>query len=344
MHRLSAILSNYPNEALSAHPHRPPLILLIDDDHITRMQIRRFLEHENYQIAEASNGKEGIDAYQRLHPDMVLVDGVMPIMDGFECCAQLQTMPNADHTPVLMITGLDDQSSVDRAFAAGATDYVTKPIHWAVLRQRVRRLIQQSQLLQQLEAANQLFQELASVDGLTQLANRRQFDHHLEQEWRRMFREQSSLALILCDIDSFKLYNDAQGYGHQKGDECLRQIASVIGGAANRSGELAARYGGEEFAIILPNTLIDGGIKVAEKLRSCLHALQLPHPNSAISPWVTLSIGIATSIQPHQALPLLPDALISAADQALYQAKATGRDRYCTYPLVSTTSNTDVTS
>jgi len=344
MHRLSAILSNYPNEALSAHPHRPPLILLIDDDPITRMQIRRFLEHENYQIAEASNGKEGIDAYQRLHPDMVLVDGVMPIMDGFECCAQLQTMPNADHTPVLMITGLDDQSSVDRAFAAGATDYVTKPIHWAVLRQRVRRLIQQSQLLQQLEAANQLFQELASVDGLTQLANRRQFDHHLEQEWRRMFREQSSLALILCDIDSFKLYNDAQGYGHQKGDECLRQIASVIGGAANRSGELAARYGGEEFAIILPNTLIDGGIKVAEKLRSCLHALQLPHPNSAISPWVTLSIGIATSIQPHQALPLLPDALISAADQALYQAKATGRDRYCTYPLVSTTSNTDVTS
>ena len=343
MHRLSAILSNYPNEALSARPHRSPLILLIDDDHITRMQIRRFLEHENYQIAEAGNGKEGIDAYQRLHPDMVLVDGVMPVMDGFECCTQLQTMPNADHTPILMITGLDDQSSVDRAFAAGAIDYVTKPIHWAVLRQRVRRLIQQSHLLQQLESANQVFQELASVDGLTQLANRRQFDHHLEQEWRRMFREQSSLALVLCDIDSFKLYNDAQGYGHQKGDDCLRQIASVIGGTANRSGNLAARYGGEEFAIILPNTLIEGAIKVAEKLRSRLHALQLPHPNSAISPWVTLSMGIA-SMQPHQALPLLQDALISTADQALYQAKATGRDRYCTYPLVSATRNTHLSS
>lgn len=336
MHRIFPILSNHPNRILSFQPHRSPLILLIDDDTITRIQIRRFLEQEKYHIAEANNGREGIEAYRRLQPDMVLVDGIMPIMDGFECCAQLQTLPQADHTPVLMITGLDDQSSVDRAFAAGATDYVTKPIHWAVLRQRVRRLIQQSQLLQQLEAANQLFQELATVDDLTQLANRREFDQHLEREWHRMLRERSSLTLVLCDVDFFKPYNDAKGYGHQQGDTCLRQIASVIGNAANRPGDLAARYGGEEFAIILPNTVVEGGIQVAENIRSCLRALQLPHPNSAISPWVTLSLGIA-SVLSHSAASILPDALIAAADQALYQAKATGRDRYCTSPSILAT-------
>jgi PleD family two-component response regulator len=145
--------------SISFTPKISPLILLIDDETMIRTQIRRFLEKEKYQIIEACNGVEGVDAYKRLRPDIVLIDGMMPIMDGFECCRHLQTLPGASHTPVIMITGLDDHASVDRAFDVGATDYVTKPIHWAVLRQRVRLLIYHSQLICQLEAANQPFNE-----------------------------------------------------------------------------------------------------------------------------------------------------------------------------------------
>jgi len=307
-----------------------PKILLIDDESFMRIQIRRFLEQENYQIIEAANGQEGIDAYKQLHPDMILLDGRMPVMDGFECCRQIQQLPNADYTPVLMITGLEDQASVDKAFAAGATDYVTKPIHWAVLRQRVRRLIQQSQLLQQLETANQQLQYLAAVDGLTQLANRRQLDTHLEAEWRRMAREQGPLSVILCDVDFFKHYNDA--LGHQAGDECLRQVAQVIGQVAKRPGDLAARYGGEEFAVILTNTDLDGALQVAEMLQASIQHLQLPHPNSRVSAYVTLSTGVSTTC-PERVSHLLPEALIGAADKALYEAKAMGRDRICTHVL-----------
>jgi diguanylate cyclase (GGDEF)-like protein len=326
---------NYPLESFSAKTK--PLILLIDDELIVRTQIRRFLERENYAIVEASNGQEGVDACKRLRPNMVLVDGMMPLMDGFECCAQLQALPGASHIPVLMITGLDDQTSVDRAFSAGASDYVTKPIHWAVLRQRVRLLIQKFQLLRQLEEANQILQHLACVDSLTQLANRRQLDSHLHQEWRRMVREKSPLSLLLCDVDFFKQYNDTNG--HPMGDECLRQIARVIETGAKRPGDLASRYGGEEFAVVLPNTPVEGATQVAEAIRVGVKALQISHPDSKVSKYVTLSLGIA-SILPHQSPQLLSETLITAADKALYHAKAAGRDRCCInslYEMIPTT-------
>jgi diguanylate cyclase (GGDEF)-like protein len=302
-----------------------PLILLIDDEKFTRTQIRLFLERSNYRIVEAGNGQEGLEKFKQLRPDLVLLDAVMPMMDGFECCAQLQRLPEVERRPVLMITGLDDQASVDRAFAAGAIDYVTKPIHWAVLRQRVRRLLQQAQLYQQLEAANRILQRLASIDGLTQLANRRQFDAHLNQEWRRMAREQTPLSLILCDVDFFKRYNDS--LGHQAGDDCLRQIATAIAASVKRPADLAARYGGEEFAIVLPNTPTTGAVEVARQIQVNTRACQLPHPNSPVSEFVTISLGIAT-VYPHQLSNLPPERLIVAADRALYDAKSQGRDRY----------------
>lgn len=316
-------------------PQRPPLILLIDDDSFTRTQIRRLLQQEKYQVIEACNGKEGLDAYNRLHPNLVLLDAMMPEMDGFEFCTQLQTLPKADHTPVLMITGLDDQASVDRAFAVGAVDYVTKPIHFAVLRQRVRRLIQQSDLYQQLEAANQMLQHLASIDGLTQLANRRQLETHLDQEWRRMMREEMPLSAIMCDVDSFKLYNDA--YGHKMGDSCLRQIAKAIDDTAKRPGDLAARYGGEEFAVILPRTTTDGALRVAKNIQAGVKAIKLDHPNLKPNEHVTLSLGIAT-VFPHRFPHFLPETLLAAADKALYVAKEEGRDRcsvHSTWPWYS---------
>lgn len=181
--------------------------------------------------------------------------------------------------------------------------------------------IQQSELYHQLQQANQELQRLAASDGLTLVANRRCFDNTLKAEWQRLAREQASLSLILCDVDCFKLYNDT--HGHLAGDDALRQVAKAISQTVKRPADLVARYGGEEFAVILPNTDIKGAIAVAKEIQSNVGALQLPHPNSAVSEFITLSLGVAT-ITPHSQSSTA--TLIAAADQGLYQAKAQGRN------------------
>jgi diguanylate cyclase (GGDEF)-like protein len=309
-------------------PKGPPLILVADDDKVMRVCLRQIMEQEGYEVVEANDGESCLATYSRRQPDVVLLDAVMPIMDGFTCCHQIQKIQGSKGTPVLMITGLEDEESVDQAFAAGAVDYVTKPIHWAVLRQRVKRLIQQVKLYQDLEQANLELKRLATSDGLTHVANRRHFDEHLQQEWQRMMREQLPMSLILCDIDFFKAYNDT--YGHQVGDDCLRQVATVIQKAAKRSVDLAARYGGEEFAVILPNTDLEGAEQVATSIRDSIQNLGVAHDSSKISEFVTVSIGVSCTI-PNQIV--APEMLIAAADRALYQAKAEGRDRHCTFAI-----------
>jgi len=299
------------------------LILVVDDETFIRMQLRMCLEREGYRVVEAENGRQALSIYSQTHPDIVLLDALMPDVDGFECCEQLQTIPEGRYTPVLMITGLEDQVSVDHAFEVGAADYVTKPIHWAVLRQRVRRLIQQAQLQKELEIANRELQRLVAIDGLTQVANRRRFDEYLEQEWRRMAREQQPLSLLVCDLDYFKPYNDT--YGHQAGDRCLQQVAQAIGNTVRRPADLVARYGGEEFAVILPNTDAVGAVQVAEAVCGAVRALRIPHRTSRSDCHVTLSVGIASMTPvPHSS----PSHLLANADVALYQAKASGRDRF----------------
>lgn len=181
--------------------------------------------------------------------------------------------------------------------------------------------IQQSELYHQLQTANQELQRLASIDGLTQVANRRCFDDRLNVDWQRLAREQAPLSLIFCDVDYFKLYNDT--YGHVAGDDVLRQVASAILGTSKSSTDLVARYGGEEFAIILPNTDVDEAMAMAREIQNNIRTLQIPHSNSQISQWVTLSFGVATLIPNSQSSPA---TLIARADQGLYQAKAQGKN------------------
>jgi diguanylate cyclase (GGDEF)-like protein len=323
----------------------PSLILVVDDDPFMRQLLRKVMEKEGYQVVEAANGEQGLETYQRLKPHVVLLDALMPVMDGFTCCTKLQMLSDrsalegevlangkslydASRPPVLIITALDDQESVDRAFAVGATDYITKPIHFPVLRQRVRRLLNQSQLYQQLEIAHRELQRLVTLDGLTGVANRRRFDEYLNLEWRHMAREQLPLSLILCDIDFFKRYNDT--YGHQAGDDCLCKVANALSFCAKRPIDLVARYGGEEFAVILPNTTAAGATQVAEEIRTVVNTLGIPHVQSLVSPHVTLSLGIAC-MQPR--LDNSPAKLIAAADAALYEAKAAGRN--ACFPKIS---------
>ncbi|BAY17801.1 response regulator receiver modulated diguanylate cyclase [Nostoc sp. HK-01] len=299
------------------------LVLIVDDEPFIRTQLRLALERDGYQIAEARDGLEALILFQQLHPQIVLMDAIMPGMDGFECCIKLQSLDQGKYTPVLMITGLEDQESVDQAFDAGAIDYVTKPIHWPVLRQRVKRLIQQSQLQKQLEAANQELQRLVTIDGLTQVASRRRFEEYFSQEWQRMARDQLPLSLILCDVDYFKSYNDT--YGHRAGDRCLQKVAQAIKDSVKRPADLVARYGGEEFAVILPKTEMQGAAILAEKICSVVRKLAIPHSNSQVSGYVTISAGVAADIpQPGSDF----QDIISAADRALYQAKIEGRDRF----------------
>jgi two-component system, cell cycle response regulator len=192
------------------------------------------------------------------------------------------------------------------------------------LANQVAIAIEQSQLYRQLAIANQKLQELATTDGLTGIANRRQFDRVLMLEWRRLAREALPLSLIMFDIDFFKPYNDF--YGHLRGDDCLRQVAGAIARSAKRAGDLATRYGGEEFAVILPNTSAEGANFVARKICDSIASLKLPHARSSIGPYVTLSCGIATAIPSGEES---PDTLIHSADSALYQAKNEGKNRIC---------------
>lgn len=178
------------------------------------------------------------------------------------------------------------------------------------------------ELQRQLREVNAELMRLASVDSLTQIPNRRMFDESMIREWRRMGRENLPIAVIMCDVDFFKKYNDH--YGHQAGDECLRKVAEGISSCVMRGGDLCARYGGEEFAVILPNTTPEGARSVAERIRERIESLNIPHEKSEAVPHVTLSLGLAC-ITPK--LELAPKQLIEAADQALYLSKASGRNR-----------------
>lgn len=192
------------------------------------------------------------------------------------------------------------------------------------LANQVAIAIEQSQLYRQLAIANQKLQQLATTDGLTGIANRRQFDRVLMLEWRRLAREELPLSLIMLDIDFFKLYNEF--YGHVGGDDCLRQVAGAIASSTKRAGDFAARYGGEEFAVVLPNTSAEGANVVARKICDDIASLKMPHARSPIGSYLTLSCGIATAMPDSQESPC---TLIRSADSALFQAKTEGKNRIC---------------
>ena len=307
-------------------------ILVVDDEKTMRLLLGQVMQQEAYEVISARDGAECLALCERQLPDLILLDALMPVVDGFACCAALQQQFGKQCPPVLMVTSLEDQASVDQAFAAGASDYITKPIHWAVLRQRVRRLLQmhttiaelhlkmeqERRLMAQLEAINAALKRLAAIDGLTQIANRRCFDQCLACEWGRLKRDRAPLSLILCDVDRFKHYNDT--YGHHAGDECLKCVARLL--QQEGAGGLAARYGGEEFALILPNCTAIEAAAVARSIQASLRSQAI----SAVEPeqTITLSFGVACLIPSSSSR--LTD-LITHADRALYRAKQAGRDR-----------------
>lgn len=316
--------------------HRPPLILVVADKKTRRQVLRRGLKKEGYRVTEAANSEECLQTCCQLKPNLVLLDADLPQMDSFTCCTQLQSFLGDDCPPIVIITSLKDQASIDRFFEIGAADYVTRPIHWTVVYQRVHCLLQRSwamvelkrqieqkhRLTAQIEALEQKLQRLVSTDELTAVANRRCFDEYLKREWKRLSREHKPLSLILCDLDFFKAYNDT--YGHQAGDECIKQVADIIRRVVKRPADLIARYGGEEFAVILPNTQAKGAVQVAETIRSEVKAEGIAHAGSQVSKLVTLSLGVASVVPDSDSS---TDKLITEAEQALYHGKVGLGDR-----------------
>ncbi|TQK08128.1 diguanylate cyclase [Herbaspirillum sp. SJZ107] len=407
-----------------------PAILIVDDAPDSLGALRTIMLRQGYQTFVATSGERALDIALRVKPDLVLLDIVMPGMDGLEACRRLKAHPATTRIPVIFISARDETADIVAGFDIGAADYIPKPLRMEEVCARVRaqlrmrttsetqtaqadrlRMIVNSMdqglliveasgriqyanpacdrylgckpeelvgrrladLLEQPEApadhavaqgtrevnirhhdgslramdltltpmhadaglfvallhdishhkqSEDALQRAAMLDPLTKIANRRQFDAFLEKEWQRAIRNAQPLSLVVLDVDHFKLYNDT--LGHAAGDTCLQQVAQALQGHAARPTDLAARYGGEEFVLLFGETPLDAATRLAEMIRTAVEALQLAHPRSPSSPWLTVSVGVAT-IVPTQLDEI--ENLFVCADRAMYAAKAGGRNR-----------------
>lgn len=308
-------------------------ILVVDDTRLNLAMITRFVERMGGTPLQADNGHEAIEIFRREKPDIVLLDVIMPDIDGFEVATRMRQLEDpSEWTPIIFLSAMTSDEDLEKGIAAGGDDYLYKPVSEVVLGAKIRamqRIIQMRTSLvvmtRQLDAANQELKRISAIDGLTGIANRRFFDETLTREWRRARRTIGSVSVIMCDVDHFKLYNDT--YGHQGGDDCLKNVARAICSVMERSTDIVARYGGEEFVVVLPDTPVGGALVVGEKIRHAIHLMNMPHSASSFAR-VTLSIGVA-AMTPEAENP--PQQLIEHADRALYRAKHGGRDRVCRF-------------
>jgi diguanylate cyclase (GGDEF)-like protein len=291
-------------------------ILIIDDEKSDIMVLNTILSSD-YIVFIAKSGHEGIEYAVKDKPDLILLDIVMPGMSGFEVLKIIKEMPDMQHIPVIIISGLDNEGDEEKGFFLGAVDYIKKPFKGAIVKARVKTHIQIVQQIRTIE-------RLGLIDALTDIPNRRCFDDRIVLEWRRARREQRSLSFLMMDVDKFKDYNDT--YGHPQGDTLLKAVAKIFAKAAMRPADLCARIGGEEFAVILPDTDLNAAVSIAEKIRSEVEELRIPTADGKIITTTTLSIGV-TAIVPDSDITM--EACIARADANLYTAKEGGRNRVC---------------
>lgn len=306
-------------------------VLVIDDTLSTLLTTSAMVKANGHEAITARSGSEGLRLFAQEAPDLVLLDVVMPEMDGHEVARRIRAASGDHWIPIVFLTGLVADSDLAQGIAVGGDDYLTKPVSQVVLAaklhamQRIadmrKRLVE---LTGQLEDANKRLLEMVNVDGLTGLLNRRFLDELLSREYSRSARNRSPISLLMIDVDHFKRYNDT--FGHLQGDECLRKVGRACRDALNRGADAMARYGGEEFVAVLPETPLSGARTVAERMRRQVCSLALPHADSAPNGIVTVSIGCAAQVAEHGSA---PEVLLQAADRMLYRAKDMGRNRVC---------------
>jgi len=303
-------------------------ILLVDDTKTDQLVMRAYLEELGHEVVLGNNGMEAVESYNTNKPDLILMDVIMPEMDGLQAATEIRK-DTTDWIPIIFLSGRVNPEDITVGIEAGGDDYLTKPVNQKVLVAKLKAMQRIAQMRQKLlkvssalESANKELKMLVNVDGLTGLSNRRNLDRVLKQDMARSMRYKQPLTVMLADVDHFKAFNDH--YGHLEGDDCLKKIASTLSGVCKRGTDLVARYGGEEFAVILPDTTAENAMMVAEKLRAAVENQNIPHEYSSASSYCSVSIGVYTKIVEKSDT---AESLLHKADEGLYQSKQTGRNK-----------------
>jgi len=289
--------------------------LLIVDDQPANIRVMAEALRDSYELFFATTGEKAIELAIERGVELVLLDVVMPDIDGFEVCRRLKGDERTSRIPVVFVTAREEVSDEARGFDVGGVDYIAKPIRPPIVRARVKTHIE-------LKRTRDLLERIASIDALTGIANRRRFDAALSDEWGRAARNGLPFSVAIFDVDFFKQFNDT--YGHARGDECLRSIGQAFLSVVHRPGDLVARYGGEEFALVLPDSSAEGVIAMMRHAAAAVRALTIEHSRSACGSHVSVSGGAVTAVasSSRRAVDILEEA-----DRLLYQAKQEGRNR-----------------
>lgn len=310
-------------------------ILVVDDSRAPRLAVCGMLESFGHKTLQASSALEAIEMCKAERPDLVLMDVEMPEHDGYWAARQIRAGEAGHWTPIVFLSGMTDERSVWSGIEAGGDDYIFKPVAPIVLLAKIHAVLRQTRMRErlemlsdQLQKANSVLTQMATVDALTGLTNRRGFDDRLQQEIYACGREKRPLTLLLCDVDHFKRFNDA--LGHPEGDNCLMSVAKTLRHVCRRPRDGAFRYGGEEFALILPDTPRSGALTFARAVLRQLAVTAIKHPDSPVSEFVTVSGGITTCVPDSETS---AQALLVRADEALYTAKSSGRNRIFSFEM-----------
>ena len=301
--------------------------ILVVDDHEDNVEVLRArLEARGYDVKGANSGQEALDIVAEWTPDLILLDVMMPDMDGLEVVSRLKADRKLPFIPVIMQTALDSTERMVAGLEAGADDYVTKPINFAELEARVRSLLRIKKLQQELgdrerelSIMNDKLLHISLTDGLTGVDNRRSLEQRLHEMFEHSLRLHEPISCVMCDIDHFKKVNDT--YGHAAGDEVLKQFAEILRDEA-REIDRVGRYGGEEFLLLLPGTVLDSAVTFAERLRQRVDDHTFSFEGGTLKR--TMSCGVASWPHPRIAG---REEMLKAADDALYVAKELGRNR-----------------
>ena len=291
--------------------------MIVDDSETSVVALTGILSPD-YSIYAARNGQEGIEAAKTHLPDVILLDVIMPEMDGYETIAVLKSLESTREIPVIFVSGPSSPEHEEKGLALGAVDYISKPLSPAIVKLRVRHQIQIQNYIRTIE-------HLSRLDQLTEMPNRRSFDERFFSEWKKSKRDKTPTSVLMIDIDDFKKCNDT--YGHLQGDIVLKTIAQVITRTLHRPGDFAARWGGEEFIVLLPDTDANGAMTVAEQLRNNIENAVVPLSDGQKAK-VSVSVGVNTQ---ESSADSSIDDFINFADDALYTAKRDGKNRVCRY-------------
>jgi len=292
-----------------------PRVLLVDDER-SNLKILSELLRDEADLILAKSGSQALEKARTLRPDLILLDVMMPDMDGFQVIKELKNYPQNRNTPVIFITAMSDVEDEARGFALGACDYIHKPFHAGLVKARVRTHLK-------LEKQRKMLEELAHIDPLTEIANRRKYESVFELEWHRAFAACTELSVVLVDIDCFKEYNDH--YGHSAGDAALEAVAHTLRRNLRYGQDFIARYGGEEFVIVLPDTSQEDAVKLMRRCCNAVTSLRLRHEHSKAGSWLSISVGGQTLV-PQQEGREVRDRALALSDRMLYKAKSNGRN------------------